>query len=447
MKYKGKCLFKTMSTCIIVLAAGLLPLLAETPAQDLSLVDALKKGLENNYDIRIAKQNVRIAENNNTWGAAGRYPTLDLGLAFNNTFSDDPGSTSPGTRENSTLNLLIPSVNLRWTLFNGFAISISKAKLAYLNEISNGNAAIAVENTIQAIVLAYYKTLLEDEKLKILEEVKALSKDRYDYVMERKKVGAAATYDVLQTKIAWLNDTSSLLLQQMNVKNAYRNLNLVLGESAEKKYSLTDTFDVQMYDYKLDDLLNKLYDNNKTLKNQYINQAILKKDIALQHSGLYPTLSLNSGINRTGSRYKLEDLPAINSHSYDYYVNFSVNLNIFNGGNTKKAIANARIQEKIGNLRLEEMKLSLGNFLRTTLELYNIRKQLYTVDEEQIKSAKLNLDISQEKFKSGAINSFNYRDVQLIYLNAAFGKLQSIFDLIDSHSELMRLTGGVISEY
>lgn len=434
-------------TLLLLSTVGLFSSPAESTPSNLSLADALTKGLENNYDIRIAKRNLSIAENNNSWAAAGRYPSLDLGLAFNNNWSDDPSNTVPGTREKSTMNMLIPSVNMRWTLFNGFAISITKAKLAYLNNISNGNAAIAVENTIQAIVLAYYKTLLEEEKLKILEEVKKLSKDRYDYVMERKNVGAAATYDVLQTKIAWLNDTSSLLLQQMNVKNAYRNLNLVLGESAEKQYSLTDTFSVKMHDYKLEDLLEKLYNNNKTLKNQYINQAILKKDIALQRSGLYPTVSLNSGINRSGSRLKLENLPAINSHSYDYYMNFSVNLNIFNGGNTKRAIANAKIQEKTGNLQLEEIKLSLGNFLRTTLELYDIRKQLYTVDEEQIKSAKLNLDISQEKFKSGAINSFNYRDVQLIYLNAAFGKLQSIFDLIDSHSELMRLTGGVISEY
>ena len=45
------------------------------------------------------------------------------------------------------------------------------------------------------------------------------------------------------------------------------------------------------------------------------------------------------------------------------------------------------------------------------------------------------------------INSFNYRDVQLLFLNAAFGKLQATYDLIDTHSELMRLTGSIISEY
>lgn len=415
--------------------------------EGLSLADAIARGLENNFQIRIARQNLEIASNNNSWGTAGRYPTIDLGFNYNHRYNDEPSTTMPGEREHYTLGRLTPSATLRWTLFNGFAISITKSKLAHLNKISEGNAAIAVENTIQGIVLAYYKVLLEKEKSAIVEDVKKLSKDRYDYILTKKEVGAAATFDVLQAKIAWLDDTAAALLQQTNYRNALRNLSLVLGEPAEKQYDPTDTFSADMKDYKIDDLLEKLYANNKTLKNQYINQKILKKDISLQRSSLYPMVSLTSGVEQVGTRIKYPDLPAVTSTTYDYYVNFSVSLNLFKGGNTRRAIANAKIQEKIGHLQLDEIKLSLGNLLRSMFEIYNARKKLYTVAEERINSAKLNLDISDEKFKAGAINSFNYRDVQLLYLNAAFGKLQAIYDLIDTHSELMRLTGSVISEY
>lgn len=415
--------------------------------EDLSLADAIAKGLENNFSIRIAKKNLEIASNNNSWGTAGRYPSIDLGVNFNHRYNDEPSTTEPGERETYTSGRLTPSATLRWTLFNGFAISIAKSKLAHLNTISEGNAAIAVENTVQGIVLAYYKVLLEKEKLVIVGDVKKLSKDRYDYILTKKEIGAAATFDVLQAKIAWLDDTATALLQQTNYRNALRNLNLVLGEPAEKQYNPTDTFSAEVKDYKIDDLLGKLISNNKTLKNQYINQKILKKDIAFQRSSLYPMVSLSSGVEQVGARIKYPEISAITSTTYDYYVNFSVSLNLFNGGNTRRAIANAKIQEKIGQLQLEEIKLSLGNLLRSMFEIYDARKQLYTVAEERIKSAKLNLDISGEKFKAGAINSFNYRDVQLLYLNAAFGKLQAIYDLIDTHSELMRLTGSVISEF
>ena len=40
-------------------------------------------------------------------------------------------------------------------------------------------------------------------------------------------------------------------------------------------------------------------------------------------------------LTRVRTRLKLENVPAINSTSYDYYVNFTVSLNLFNGGNTR----------------------------------------------------------------------------------------------------------------
>lgn len=438
---------KLLQHCLISIFALAFIFSYSFAQENFSLADAVKRGLENNFQIRIARRNLKISENNNTWGTAGRYPSLNIGFNFANSYNDEPNNEDLEVRDKYMVNSFSPYANLQWVLFDGFAIKITKDKLAYLNKISEGSAALVVENTIQGIVLAYYKALLEKEKLNIVEEVLKLSKDRYDYVVAKKDVGAAATYDVLQTKIAWLNDTATLLLQQMNVKNALRNLNLVLGEPAEKQYYLTDTFTAEMQDYRLEVLLDKLLKNNKTLKNQYINQAILKKDIFLQRSALFPTISLNSGITRSGVRIKYENIPAITSTSYDYYVNFSVSLNLFNGGNTRRTIANAKIREKIGELEIGEMKFSLSNLLRTTFEFYNVRKQLYTVAEERIKSARLNMEISTDKFKSGAINSFNYRDVQLLYQNAAFGKLQAIYDLIDTHSELMRLIGGIILEY
>ena len=63
-----------------------------------------------------------------------------------------------------------------------------------------------------------------------------------------------------------------------------------------------------------------------------------------------------------------------------------------------------------------------------------------------LEAAEMNLQIAEEKYRTGAINSFNYRDIQLIYLNSAFRRLQAIYDLIDSHTNLTRLTGGFLDE-
>ena len=93
------------------------------------------------------------------------------------------------------------------------------------------------------------------------------------------------------------------------------------------------------------------------------------------------------------------------------------------------------------------MEISLTNLLKTDFELFSIRKELYMVSIANLESASLNMEISTEKFRSGAINSFNFRDVQVIYLRAAASKYQAIYNLIDIQTELLRLSGGIISEF
>ena len=89
---------------------------------------------------------------------------------------------------------------------------------------------------------------------------------------------------------------------------------------------------------------------------------------------------------------------------------------------------------------------TLSNTLTQRLELYNIQKDLLIVADENLAAAKLNFQISEEKFKNGAINSFNFRDVQIIYLNASLQRLSSIYNLISTDTDLARLTGSIVSE-
>jgi len=342
-------------------------------------------------------------------------------------------------------NTLTPNVELRWLLFDGFFISINKQKLDLLEQYSSGFSTIVVENTLQAIILGYYYALLEQERLKVLEGVKDLSGDRYNYEMLRKEIGTAVTFEVLQAENSFLSDSTNYLLQELNVKNAFLRLNLLLGEPPEVQYMLVDSFMVNIQQYDLNELMKTALENNSNLKNQYINQEILKKNIGIAKSDLWPSLSMRTGADFTQGWYDWEKNEA-NTYLYDYYGNFTLSFNLFNGGNTRRAIQTAKINEQIGQLEIMELEQTLSNLLVNQFELYRIRKQLLEVADVNLESAKLNLEIASEKYRNGTINSFNFRDVQLIFLNASSRKLNAIYDLIDSQTELLRLTGGIISQ-
>jgi outer membrane protein TolC len=416
--------------------------------EPLTLEDAILKGLENNFQIRISEQEYNIARLNNTQGAAGRWPSINIGVNSLNRYDNTPNydtSSMSYIRGDQYTNSLTPNVELRWLLFDGFFVNINKQKLDLLEQYSQGFSTIVVENTLQAIILGYYYALLEQERLKVLRGVKDLSGDRYDYEMLRKEIGTSVTFEVLQAKNSFFSDSTNYLLQELNVKNAFLRLNLLLGEPPEVQFMLVDSFMVNTQHYDLNELMTKALENNTNLKNQYINQEILKKNIGIAKSDLWPSLSMRAGADFTQGWYDWEKNEA-NTYLYDYYGNFTLSFNLFNGGNTRRAIQTAKINEQIGTLEIMQLEQTLANLLVNQFELYRIRKQLLEVANVNLESAELNLEIASEKYKNGTINSFNFRDVQLIFLNASSRKLNAIYDLIDSQTELLRLSGGIISQ-
>ena len=409
--------------------------------EKLTLSDAINIGLENNYGLRISKKSVEISKENNSWGNAGRYPSIDLSLRSVNRFdfTEDPETEI-------ITNNLTPSAQLNWVLFNGFRIFNIKQKLEEQQKLTEGFDAVSVESTIQSIILSYYDVLLQKERLTVFNELEKLSGDRYERAEASKIIGGAVTFDVLQAKTAWLEDKANALSQKLNFDNSIRALNLLIGEKKDTVYNEFDDFEISLNDYSLEDLKEKMLSSNKTLRNQYVNEMISESDIDIAGGGMYPTLSLNAGYDYLRSSQKIGDFPRATEKSYDYYGNLTLSLNIFDGLNTRRALEIAKIQHEINKIETEEIVHTLGNTLDQLFELYNIQKDLIEVAEENLAAAKLNFELSEERFKNGAINSFNFRDAQIVYINASLQRLNSIYNLINTDTEIARLTGSIITE-
>ena len=190
--------------------------------ENLSLTDAIRIALENNYDLEISRKDQQIAEIQNNWGAVGRYPYINL-TAESRNYANENNS------EDYLQNQVSGGASVSWTLFDGFSVRINKQKYEQLEELSKQNTAIMVESTIQSVVLAYFSVLLEQEKLNVYSEVMQLSKDLLEKAEQRKEFGTAVTYDVLQAKNSFLSDKASMLLQEVSYKNAVRDLELSDG--------------------------------------------------------------------------------------------------------------------------------------------------------------------------------------------------------------------------
>ncbi len=449
-----------------------------TQAQDeLTLANAIQIGLQNNFNVQIGKLNEDIAKNSNTWGQAGLFPTINLISNQNNSVVQRKPANPFAVAGKNISDNVTGQLDVQFTLFDGFFVRLSKERLEKLEELSSGNARFVMENTVQAIILGYYQVLLQQEQLDVLVKNKAFSKERYDYVKLRKELGSAITFDVLQEQNNYLTDSAGVLQQEIVIKNAIRNFNLLLNENINKTYKLTDKIPFENEAYRYEDLRDKMEKSNTNLRNQFISQELFRNATSIAESNYSPTITLNVGANgsldrlnanfRTATGNVLENTvgyvnrdqtqPVYNNvnetaltpltqtgNSYGAYANFGLRFTLFNGGQIRRAVENSRIQEKIAQVTTDQLKLSLENDLLATLDLYNLRRQLVQIAQIRLQSAELNLSLANERYKNGALSAIDLRIVQDGYQRAALDNLLAIFAGITSRVDLVRLTGGLL---
>jgi outer membrane protein len=449
-----------------------------TQAQDtLSLARAVQVGLQNNFDVQIGKLAIEIAKNNNNWGQAGMLPTISLIANQPNSVVTRKPANPFAVAGKSISDNINGTLDVQFTLFDGFFVRLSKQRLEKLEELTSGNARFVMENTVQGIILGYYSVLLQKEQLEVLIKNKGFSKERYDYVKLRKELGSAITFDVLQEQNNYLTDSASVLQQEIFLKNSIRNLNVLLNENINKTYELTEGLPTNVEEYRYEDLRDKMLSSNTNLKNQYISQELFRNATQSAESSYYPTITMNMGANgsldrlnanfRTATGNTIENtvgyvnrdqnLPVYNTvnetaltrltqtgNSYGAFVNFGLRFTVFNGGQIRRAVENSQVQERIAQLSTDQLKLSLENDLLASFDLYNLRRQLVQISSIRLQSAELNLSLANERYKNGALSAIDLRIVQDNYQQAALGNFLAIYASISSQVDLVRLTGGLL---
>lgn len=447
------------ATFTVFMLSCMLMVLVASPAmsqstQKLSLVEAIQKGLSQNFDIQIEKRNIEIAHNNNDWGQAGKYPNINLNFTQGNVYSNviNPAAFQAGTILN---NNLVPLVTLDWTLFDGFAVNISKKRFENLEAQAEGNSRIVIENSVQNIMRTYYNALLAREFEKILKQALDLSRDKYDYVQFKKSLGNAVTGDVLLEKSNYLTDSSNYINQQLIYRNTIRDLNVLMGETdMSKQYELTDNLTFNDLNYNVQDLEDKMFASNANLQTLQITQEILKNDIGLRKADALPRIGLLFNGSYNVNRQDLSNAtfldgrtrPNNTAQTQNIFANITFTVPIFNGGIIRRAVQNAEILAKNGETRIEALKNQLRRDLINNYELYNLRRQQVKIASENRIAAQTNLRLSEEKYRNGSINAFDFRILQENYLNVAFNEQQAIFNFIDANTVLLRLTGGILSD-
>ncbi len=278
-------------------------------------------------------------------------------------------------------------------------------------------------NLIFDVSSTYYNLIYTKSMLDNVKESIAIVKEQVEMVKARYESGEASNLDLLQARV----ELNKLYPQKIKLKSAYkngkRNLTNILGLKSEKSFQIDPNF--KMLSLKHKENYSKLFE---FAKNNYPGLKILElKSKALDNTEIMTKGSYLPKILLTGSfGQQKEEWSDSWSDNYNLMLTFS--WNIFDGLNRETNLANVYTNQDILNDSYYDLYEQIKTGIKVQFENIKEATERVQVQEDNLKLAKKNLDMSNESYKEGLIPVLDLMKARLSYNDAKAALIQAKYD-------------------
>jgi outer membrane protein TolC len=412
----------------------------------LSLQECIEIGLEQNFSVRLARNNEAIAENNHSLGNAGFLPTIDLrGQQSGSVNNTDQNLAGGGRNELRGIHNTgsSASVSLGWTVFDGFRVQTTYDRLEALQEMGALNTRMAVEDLAARIAAEYFNYIQQQRLLDNLKYAVDLSRERTRIDEERYLLGSGSKLQLLQSQV-FLNADSSRLGRQYEVVRASRiRLNeLMARENLHGQLELADTTitlnPILMYQT----LRTNALKENTSLLIAAQNEVISEYDHRIIASRSYPYATLSSGYGVNYNTYQSGSLNNQRTMGMNY--GLTLGINVFDGFNQRRRLANAAIELENRRLQYEDVERGVMADLLTIYNAYINNLRLLELESQNLEVANETLDIALERYRLGALAGLELREAQKSLLDAEERLLSIQYQVKVAELSLMQISGKIL---
>jgi len=414
-------------------------------AQTYTLSQCLKKGLENNYSLRITRNEEQVAHNNATLSNAGYMPTVDLATGYNGSLDSniskmrETGETE-GT-SNSFGNTVSAGIDINWTIFDGFKTSTTYKQLKEMEKMGEIETRLAIEDFIAGLTAEYYNFLQQRLRLNNYYNAVLLSKERLRIVEERYNIGSFSRLDYQQAKVDFNADSAQYIKQQEVVITSRIALNEMMA--IDQVYTPITTVETTIeVDSTLDftHLWNRMLENNASLLIVDHSNAITRLDYKKVLSRNYPYLKLNAGYDYTFNSYNKGAY--IHRNGWGGNASVTIGFNLWDG-NRRREKRNAKIAIENAKLQRDQLVLSLKADLGNMWQAYQNNLQLLNLEKLNVVTARENHDIAKERYMLGDLSGIEMREAQQSLLQAEERLLSVEYDTKICEISLLLISGEI----
>ena len=416
--------------------------------------EALKITLKNNFGIKIANNNVKIAKNNSSILNSRFLPSaaINSGTDYrrNNqkiVFTDPSSGNDAERRGDGVITKTYnTSLGINYTLFDGMGRKYNYKQLKETYNLTELQARQTIENTYLQLFTIYFQIARLSENKNNLREALDISQKRLQRAKYQYEYGQATKLEYLNAQVDVNNDSINLITAKQQLSNAKRGLNVILGIDKETTYTVETNVDYsKLINYS--EIEQKTLKNNSLLQQNEKNVAISEFNIKVNKASYFPTLNFNAsyGLNRTENENLVNPFGARLITSNGLNAGLNLSWNIFDGGARKTRVKNAVIALDNQKIALEQQKVTIKNNLKNTWENYNNQLFILKAQEQNVLTTENNFNRTEERFKLGQITSVEFRQAQINLLNARTVLNNAKFDAKLIELQILQLSGDILN--
>lgn len=400
----------------------------------------IKKGLQNNFDIRIAIQNIVAAEASLKQAKTGYFPTLSLGadwthneMSKNSQFGRVISQT--GGKTNTDQYQLTGTFGWEADIWGKIRSNKRAFSAAYLQTIA-ANQAVKTQ-VITNIAGLYYQLLSLDAQLKLAQETLINRDKSVETILALKDAGSVNEVGVKQTEAQ--KYATELIIEDL--KNSIvlleNTLSIQLGESSQKIER--STFESQNLTPEI-----KLGVSTQLLRN--------RPDVVAAEFGLVNAFELTNvarsnfypqfRITATGGLQSIELKDWFSANSLFASVVTGLTQPLFNGRQIKTRYEVSKAQHEQAYVRFEQALVTASKEVSDALAQYNNETKKLTIREKQVDALTKAADYSDELLEYGLVNYLEVLTAKDNALNSELSLLNNKYQQYLAIINLYKALGG-----
>ena len=400
----------------------------------LTLEDALAVAAVHNLSIQQAENVVQISANSASYGNAGLLPRLDLSSGtsiIDATIQTAGGEVSAQTTRNTA------GINAGYALFRGMQGLNTYKLLNTQAAASELLLDLTTENILFATSQAYFNLLITHDNLSILTEQVSVSRERLEQALDKNDLGMSSRLQALAARVDFDSDSSSVLEAEFAYSEAHRRLNLLLGWEIDRRYDPVQiNREFGLYD--AGELEEQVLQGNRSLLISQNQEAQSQIKVKNSKSSLMPSLNFSGsyGLQQVNPDVDL----GLGDSDKTLSAGLTLSWNLFDGRKGKN-IQNAKIQQKNSELSTLDSKRQTLSDLKSAHNSFIKSQQILALKQNNLASAQLNFEQTNEYFRLGVVSSTQFRESQLNLSRVKISLIQAKYSAYLDELKIWQLTG------